>query len=669
MNILILDSWLREYLKTKATAQEIAKYLSLSSQSVQNLTKLDNDWLYEIEVTTNRPDALSVYGIARELSAILPYSKIETKLTPIKAPPISKPKTSLPLKVKISDNSLVPRFTALVFDEVVIKPSAKKVQKRLEASGIRSLNNVIDISNYLMLELGQPMHTFDYDKILGAEMTVREAKKGEKIITLDGQLRRLAPGTIIIEDGEKRIIDLCGIMGAKNSEVDEKTKRVLLFVQTYDPLRIRRSCQALGFWTEAASRFEKGIDPEGVMTAMKRASLLFKDWAEARVASRLFDIYPSPPKALKVSLEKSRLDKIMGIDISLKQAGEILKSLGFEIKILESQEKLVAKVPHWRAGDIAIPEDLIEEIARIYGYQNFSNQLPPISFPGQTEPLLEWENQLKEALNFWGFTETPTHSLTSAQLLDLVGIEKKNLLYLANPLSTDLLYLRVSLLPRLLEVALKNINYEKIKIFEIANIYPSQGKNQLPDERPRLAGLISPGEYQEAKGTVEAILENLGIENASFSPTSSTEEIYLKLKTADITIGKQKLGTLGLINPSILKKFGLPGKIAFFDLDLKELTTFATKAKRFTPISKYPPIVEDFSFVVPPGITAAEIEETIKMVSPLIKRVELIDLFRDTRTFRITYQSAKGNLTDQDIKPIREKITKELSKKEIILRG
>jgi len=229
MNIFILDSWLREHLQTKATPKQIGEYLSLCSQSVEKVTKIEDDWLYEIEITTNRPDCLSVYGLARELAVILPRFGLPAKLKSLEiSQPVKTPdKKNLPLEVKIKDASLCPRFTAVIFDKVVIKPSPKIIQERLEKSGIRALNNVVDISNYLMLELGQPMHTFDYDKIKGAKMILRESAGGEKITTLDDQIRPLPDGTIIIEDGEGRIIDLCGIMGGKNSEVDEKTKKVL----------------------------------------------------------------------------------------------------------------------------------------------------------------------------------------------------------------------------------------------------------------------------------------------------------------------------------------------------------------------------------------------------------------------------------------------------------
>ncbi|TSC53558.1 MAG: Phenylalanine--tRNA ligase beta subunit [Microgenomates group bacterium LiPW_16] len=354
MKIFISDSWLREHLKTAATPRQIAEYLSLSSQSVEKVTKFNDDWVYEIEVTNNRPDCFSVYGIARELTAILPRFKISAKLQPLShnSELITHNQKGLPLEVKITDPSLCPRFTAIIFNKVQIKPSPKIIQKRLQKSGIRALNNIIDISNYLMLELGQPMHAFDYDKIKGAKMILREAKEGEKITTLDGQTRMIPAGAIIIEDGARRIIDLCGIMGGENSAVDEETRRVLLFVQTYDPAKIRRTCQLLGFRTEAASRFEKGVDPEGVMVAMKKAIVMLGKKCGAKVTSSLIDIYPNPLKQKNIKLDLALVNKIIGVELPKNEIIDILKSLGFS-QLTTHNSQLTFSVPNWRLSDIS----------------------------------------------------------------------------------------------------------------------------------------------------------------------------------------------------------------------------------------------------------------------------------------------------------------------------
>ena len=678
MNILIPDSWLKEHLKTKATAKQIGEYLSLCSQSVEKITKVSNDWLYDIEITTNRPDCLSIYGIARELAAVLPRFSIPTKLLPlaISHQPLAI-KDGLPLDVKITKPSLCPRFTALIFDNVVIKPSPKIVQERLEKSGIRAINNVVDISNYLMLALGQPMHTFDYDKIKGHKMILRESAGGEKITTLDGQIRPLSDGTIIIEDGEGRIIDLCGIMGGENSQVDKKTKKVLLFVQTYDPLKIRQTCQKLAFRTDAASRFEKGVDPEGVMIAMEKAIVMFEENCEAKIGSNLIDLYPNPPKPKKIKLDINLVNKIMGIEIPKNEIISILKSLGFSLTT-NHQSLITIIVPHWRADDISIPEDLIEEIARIYGYHNLPSNLPPTVVLLQPKNnIFNWEEKAKEALKFWGFTETINYSMVSESLLKNWEINPEDCLKIANPLSDEWVYMRTSLIPSLLEVVNKDKQSlffaslkdktAKAKIFEISNVYLPQNRDQLPEENLMLAGLMVDENFGHLKGLVEALLEEMGITDYKINAYELQKTFYGKIfhphRRAEVTLGKNSLGIFGEIKKTLLSKLGIKQRIFIFDLDFKELAKCATDDKKYTPIAKYPPIIEDLSFIVSPKTYVGDIVQLIKSIDLIVQSVELIDTYEQTRTFRITYQDPNKTLTDKEVEKIRKEIIKKVEDK------
>lgn len=671
MNIFIPDSWLKEHLKTKATPKQIAEYLSLCSQSVEKVTKKDRDGVYEIEVTTNRPDCLSVYGVARELVVILPRFGIQAKLKkiPEEETKIQKVKKSLPLKVEIKKASLCPRFTALIFDKIIIKPSPKVIQKRLENSGIRALNNVVDISNYLMLELGQPMHTFDYDKIKGAKMVLRESKEGEKIITLDGELRSLPEGTIVIEDGKTRIIDLCGIMGGKNSEVDKNTKRVLLFVQTYDPMKIRLTCQKLAFRTEAASRFEKGVDPEGVILAMKKAIVMFKNNCSARVASELIDTYPDPPKPKKITITQKRLNQLLGIEIKLSEVKKILDSLGFKSSIIHHQSSIILTVPHWRNSDMTIPEDLIEEVARIYGYHNLPSILPAGEIPqDKKSPVFVWENRVKEALKFWEVTETFNYSMVGELTLTKVAIKPDECLKISNPLSEDWVYMRPSLIPSLLEVVAKNQDeFEQIRIFELSNVYLPIAENKLPNEIPMLTGALSNGNFYDGKGVIEGLLNDLGIIRYEFVPYQLKKTFYGKIfhpvRTAEIMVKNDSWGIIGEINPIVLSKFEIKKRVIIFDLEFNELVKYATTTRKYSPIPKYPAIVEDLAFVVQPKTLVGEMVQLIKEVSSIIQSVELLDSFGNTRTFRITYQHAKKTLTDKGVEKVRKKIILKMKQK------
>lgn len=656
MNIQISDSWLREYIDTKATPKQIGEYLSLCSQSVEKLIKEGKEIIYDIEITTNRPDCLSVYGIARELSAVLPRFGLEAKLKEIPVLDIPMITNGLPLQVKISKTDLCSRFTALVYDNVKIKPSPQFAQKRLNQAGIRALNNVIDISNYLMLELGQPMHTFDYDKILKHKMFLREAGDGEEIITLDGQKRTLKDGVIIIEDGEKRIIDLCGIMGAKNSETDENTKRVLLFVQTYNPMKIRRACQSLGFRTEASSRFEKGIDPEGVIPSMQRATLLFKEWCGGKVASQLFDIYPSPPKEKKISIDKSKIDLICGDNIKIQEAAKILDSLGFSSSVDLNNKLITSTVPHWRNNDIDIQEDLIEEIARLYGYHNLQNTLPPLNSVPVQDQTFKWEDKVKTALKYFGFTETVNYSLVARNLI----INPDDHLQISNPLTEDLLYLRTSLIPSLLQVIGKNSTEEDIKIFEMANVYIPKGKDQLPDEIMTLTlSMTGKDKFFEMKGILEALLKELGIISFEIkSDKANNLEKYAKIFIKEINIG-----IIGEISQSQLAFHEIKDKVTVLNIELSRLLTLASTSKKYTPLPKYPPIIEDLSFIFSQRTLLGPVIEEIKNSSELIREVKLIDAYQDARTFRITYQSSEKNLSEKEARDIREKIIKKTAEK------
>ncbi|MDO8551134.1 MAG: phenylalanine--tRNA ligase subunit beta [bacterium] len=669
MNIFVPDSWLRDFIKTKATPKQIAADLSLCSQSVERTTKTGDDFIYEIEVTTNRPDCLSVYGLARELSAILPRFKTTSRLQPLLITDNQLPVTQrpLPLNVKITNPLLCPRFTALIFDNIKIKPSPKVVQDRLTKSGIRTLNNVIDISNYLMLELGQPMHTFDYDKIKGATMILRESKEGEKLVTLDGQIRSLPKGTTVIEDGDGRLIDLCGIMGAKNSAVDEKTTRVLLFVQTYNPARIRRTCQSMGFRTQAASYFEKGVDPEGVVDGIKRAILMFEKNCEAKIASNLIDIYHQKPQPKTVKLSEEKLNEILGINISLGDAKKILESLGFKTKI--AGHNLVSRVPHWRMGDVTIPEDLIEEIARLYGYHNLPTNLPTGRIPqsGKNE-IFDWIQRIKNTLKGWGFTEAYNYSFISENYLRNLKLLPENYLKLSNPLTEDWVYLRPSLIPSLTQnVAINQDLLEKVSVFEIANTYLPKGKTQLPNEVLTLSAIINYGSFYHIKGFSEALLEELGINSFQFIPLKSDDDLtskgFLVSQSARIIANKEFVGTIGQVDPKLGQSQGVKNSLFAINLDFNILIKNANKVKKYNPVLKYPAIIEDLSFVVPGQVPLANVLNTIKGVNALVKDIKLIDSYQNTRTLQISYQNPERNLTKEEVAEIRSKIIVEVERK------
>ena len=662
MNIRIPQSWLKTLLETNATPVAIAEKLSLSGSSVEKIERLGDDTLFDIEITTNRPDAFSVLGVAREAYTTLKYAGSKVLLKKPEGIDVwPKMETAeLSLKVKIEKPQLCPRFTAVILDNVKIQPSPNWMQKHLESVGNRPINNVVDISNYLMFELGQPMHTFDYEKILQSNMTLRESRQDEQITTLDGAKRTLPTGTIVIED-KGRLIDLCGIMGGANSQISEKTKRVLLFVQTYDPARIRMASQALGLRTEASSRFEKGPDTEGVIPALNRAVFLLKAFADAKVASKVIDIYPAPYKSKKVTLEAVKLNQYLGISIPLTKAASILEYLGFETSL--SGKTLTAVVPSYRAADIELDVDLIEEIARITGYNKIPNLLPIGEIRPQTSSIFYWEDHVRDYLKYQGFYEVYTNSMISRKDLDAVGIETRNALKIKNPLNQDLEYMRPTLLPSLLKVVAANQNRgEGLRFFELAARYEPRNKNELPAEILSLAGVVQGNNFYQLKGILEGLFDDLGIE-AIFTQTEIPN--LGKGQTAKITANGAELGRIGKVDPKVLKAFNVEDNVFVFGLLFETLANLAKTTKKYTPIPKYPEIVEDISMVVDTKTEVGKILEVIKTSGgELLKKTEVFDIFSDSKlgkdkksvAVHLIYRSQTHNLTTKEVEDVRKKI-------------
>lgn len=637
MDILIPDNWLREFLKTKATVKEIAKYLSLCGPSVEKITKTENGDVYSIEVTTNRIDAASVYGIAREASAILPRFNKKAKLSSIGTNKIYKFVDKVKYLNADVDSKLCPRFTAVLVENVKLSQSPSRVKERLISSGTRPINNIVDISNYIMLETGQPVHTFDYDKIKNHLMILRESKKGEKITTLDDKTYILSGGDIVIEDGSGKLIDLCGIMGGSLSAVDANTKNVLLFIQNYNPSYIRKTSMKLAKRSEAAMFFEKGIDPEQVKTGILRGIDMFIKLTKGTPENEIFDLYPSPykEKVVKVSLEE--INKKLGIELLKKDASDILCPLGFK----SSWEKniLNVKIPSFRADDIQIPEDIIEEIARIYGYHNLSSQVMSGIIPNKPKDLpFEFEDKLKNILKGYGGCEVYTLSLVSKDKTDEGSLKLKN------PLGPESEYLRTTLLFSLQGAAKENLkDNEPFHIFEIANVYIPK-VNNLPDERMTLAGIFANTEFREAKGIIESLLNELNIK-AEFIQEELKD--FIPGQRVTIKANVKVVGQLG----------NLEGEsFVYYEFDINTLSQLSKNIKKYVPISQNPPQIEDITLSFPEKTKIGEVMTQIKSTDKLIKNVGLRDIYKDNYTFRIWYQDPSKNLTDSEVEKIRNKL-------------
>lgn len=642
MNIKILDSWLREHLKTKATAHEIARLMSLSSISIERVEKHGSDYIYDIEITTNRPDLACVIGLAREAAAILPQQGIWAEFVPPRTVPPKIDKKDAPLTI-INDEKITKRICAAILD-VKIGKSPKVISERLEASDIRSINNLVDITNYVMRLTGHPVHVFDYDRIPNNTIRIRESKKGELITTLDGQTYPLPGGDIVADDGKDQIIDLISIMGLENSVVTDQTKRIILFIDNVDPHRLRNTSMTLNIRTDAVQLNEKGVDPEIAMEALLSGIELYRQHAHGQVVAPITDIYPSPfkPKSVSVGIEK--IQTVMGIPLPMEKAVEILKSLDFNTT--HNKDTLTVQVPSSRNDDISIPEDLVEEVARIYGYHNLPSILPPI-FTNEILPIhdtFSWEQRVKEALKYWGMTEVYTYPMVSEPMYE--GPTEDSV-KLANPLGEEFVYMRRTLVPSLLKVVADNKKHAVVKIFEIANVYERK-VDDLPIQKRVMAGVIKDKTitFFHIKGLLEQLFTDLGIKNIAFRPSSDSE-----LET-NIYIDKRLLGTIEVLDESYFN----------FEIDFIELIQHVSTKKTYVQKSKFPPIVEDISVIIADEIPTDDIISTIQQVDPLIFEVTLKDKYKDTRTFHIIYKSLIENLTDKMVQPIRERVIETLIK-------
>lgn len=629
MDILVPDNWLKDYLKTKAKPQDIAKYLSLCGPSVERIVGTSSSPVYSIEVTTNRIDSASIYGIAREASVILPRFGVKAALTKL------NPKSKLTLSKKVDyldakvDSNLCPRFSAILIKNVKIGESPKWLRERLVQVGVRPINNIVDISNYIMHDLGHPLHTFDYDKIGGHKMILRESKKGEKITTLDGKTHSLPGGDIVIEDS-KKLIDLAGIMGGANSAVDENTKNVLVFVQTYNPSKIRKTSMALAQRTEAATLFEKGVDAEGVEVALRHAVDMFVNLTQGQPAKKALDIYPNPYKPKKVEVTIGFINKRLGVELDKSEIIKILSSLGFGVSA--KGNLITAEVPSFRSHDVEIPEDIVEEVARIYGYHNLPSELMTGAIPNKLpDSPFEFEIKVKRILKELRGIEVYNLSLLSA---DFAG---KNALRLKNPLGADTEYLRTSLMPSLVKSAEENSGYkDKFHLFEMANIYLPHNGQELPKEEIMLAGIFSNYAFREAKGIIETLLSLLNItykfeveDKMHFLPNH-----YLSVKSKGTKIGG----------------FGeLENGPMYYEFPVLDLRKASVEYPKYKPAPKYPPQIEDLTFIFPPK---SKIGEVVNAFS----NIELTDIFEDAYTFRVWYSDPDKTLTDSDVEKLRTKI-------------
>lgn len=616
-------SWLKEYVEIRLAPKELGERLTEVGLGTEKITKVGNDTIFEFEITPNRPDLLSIVGIAREIAALeqkkVTLPKIKTDVTK------SKPVKSLPLKIT-TDYDINPRFTGIIIDGITVKDSPAWLTERLITMGQRPINNIVDITNYVMLELGNPIHAFDYDKIKGKTMKVHQSKGQEAFKSVDNITYHLPKGAVVISDDEK-IIDLCGIKGGYNSGTFKETKTIFLRVPVENPILIRRASQALGLRSEASSIFERGVNAGGTVEALKRASDLILQFSGGTVASKLYDLKKNDFLPWKLALRLNRLQKILGIQISKDNVQKILSNLFLSPKVV-GENIIETTIPTFR-NDLQIEEDLIEEVARMYGYNSFPKTMPRGGIPTITIPYYKdyrLEEKAKEILKASGYSEVYTYSLVSEDDLNNVGVNPEETLRVDNPVSREYEYLRPTLKINLVKALRQNKPYaSSINLFELGKVYTGKTLDEAK-EMYMLSGISNTKNFYEVKGILERLLEEM----------QAGEDLPKAIEVIEE-------GVFFEVNFDVLKE--------------------KTGKKVFVPPPKYPPITEDMAIATTENIKTGDIIEEIKRQSSLIARVDLFDQFEDTKTFHIVYQHKERNLSKEDVTPVRLKILQALKEK------
>jgi len=654
----------------------------MHSFEVEGVEEKNNDYLLDIDILTNRaPDCLCHIGMAREIGAILGkksinYENIERKK-------LKEEGGLKPVKVMIENQDLVPRFSALVLKNVKVTESPRWLKEKMESLGIKSINNVVDLTNYIMLETGQPLHAFDYDKISGGKFNIREAEEGEQIVTLDNVKRELKKGILIASDEEK-IIDLVGIMGGKSSEVTFETKNVMIQAANLDRRSIYLATKKVKYSTIASDIYSRSIDPNLTDIALERAYFLLNDFSKDTNLSQVIDIYPEKRVSSKIKLDLSYLNSLLGKEIPEKRVMEILELL--EFKIL-SQEKnyLLIESPTFRM-DVSLQEDLIEEVGRIFGLEKIEPRLPsvPLIFPEENFDLL-WRRKAKDILKELGFAEVYNYSFFGEKESSIFGYEEKDLIEIENPANVEQKYLRNSLIPNLINNVKYNQNtptdsilmeklMENVKIFELGKIF----LNDDFSEKEMLTGLISERKFSSnenffiVKGMIDSLLNGLGIiqvwyDDFEQTPQNSKLEIWNLSKTAEIKVGDREIGFMGEIKKEITEEMKVSGRITVFDLDFEKLKELASEEQVYESISSYPSSVRDLSVLVP---VEAKVVDVLNIINSsgegLIRDVDLFDVYnkeeQKSLAFHIIYQSQERTLTSEEIDKIHKKIMENLEK-------
>ena len=673
----VLLSWIREFVDVPESAEAIGKLLSVRGLALEGLEPHGDDVVMDFDVTANRPDCLSMIGIAREIATAYDRPMRTTAAGGTQAPPL-RPAQDLPVTIEAPE--LCPRYAGAVAD-VTVGPSPQWLLDRLTACGIRSLCNVVDITNYVLLELGQPMHAFDLDKLAGGAIVVRRAKPGESITTLDGKMRSLTPGMLVIADASKAQA-IGGVMGGADSEVSAGTKRIVFEAAYFKPSSVRATSKALGLKTDASTRFERGMDVTAPARAMARACQLLEQTGAGKASGTIQDVYPAPQPAASLVLERTRVPGLLGMDVPDANVERILASLGFVTAPHKggpygdgaTGDGWIVTVPSWRV-DIKRHVDLIEEVGRHHGFEHLPSTFPGVQqAPAASDPRIVRDRRVRTALLGMGYSEAITFAFIEASAARpfLTGPSTSlgtgdQAVALANPLSEKFAVMRPSLLPGLIDAVSHNRRHgrREVQLFEIGTRFSPRGETRGAGfawtglaTADHWSGARREVDFFDLKGVVEQ-LAAVGLVTLTFG--EADVPYLVRGRSATIMANGETIGVFGLLDAGVGERRDLPAgdDVYVGEINLDALTAAASAdTLRATPLPRYPWVVRDISILVEDALSAETVRGTIRSAAPVILRdVHEFDRYQGkgipdgkvSLSFRLTFQSPERTLTDEEV--------------------
>lgn len=624
-----------------------------------------HDVTFEYEITSNRVDCFGVIGIAREAAAT--FGK--EFHPPVVTPTGNDENAADYIKVTVKDTDLCPRYCARVVKNIHIAPSPKWMQRRLAAAGIRPINNIVDITNYIMEEYGQPMHAYDYNQLAGHEIVVRRAAQGEKFVTLDEQERTLDENVLVICDGEKSV-GIAGIMGGENSMITDDVKTMLFEAACFDGTNIRLSSKRIGLRTDASAKFEKGLDPNNAEAAINRACQLIEELGAGEVVGGMVDVYPVKKEPVRIPFEPERINSLLGTNLSAEEMLGYFEKI--DLAYDEAANEIIA--PTFRQ-DLFRTADLAEEVARFYGYANIPTTLPSGEATTGKLPFdLRVRATAQDIAEFCGFSQGMLYSFESPKAFDKLLIpedsELRNAIKITNPLGEDFSIMRTQSVNGMLTSLAFNYSHrnKNVRLYELGNIYIPKALplTELPDERMQFTlGMYGDGDFFTMKGVVEEFLEKIGITARKTYDPASEKPFLHPGRQANIYCGKTLIGFLGEVHPTVAATYGIGEKAYLAVLDMPEIVALATYDRKYQGIAKFPAVTRDISMVVPKSILAGQIEEMIiQRGGQILEGCELFDIYEGAQikagfksmAYSITFRAKDRTLGESDITTAMKKI-------------